>query len=124
MKKKLNWKLSIAIFAIALPMISLVKYSMYELSGAAPHLRNSIGKGVIIPQQKYTVNGKTITSDPDEGTLEKVSYRWNGKIGFFDLYIKYSGGGTGLSPLNAMKVRIIEPQQSSGGDSLKVAPQE
>jgi hypothetical protein len=65
MKKKLNWKLSIAIFAIALPMFSLVKYFMYELSGAAPHLRNSIGKSVIIPQQKYTVNGKTITSDPD-----------------------------------------------------------
>ena len=124
MKKKLNWKLSIAIFAIALPMISLVKYSMYELSGAAPHLRNSIGKGVIIPQQKYTVNWKTITLGPHEGTLEKVSYRWNGKIGFFDLYVEYSGGGKSLSPLYAMKVRIIEPQQSPGGDSLKAAPQE
>jgi len=111
MKKKLNWKLSNVIFAIALPMISLVKYSMYEFSGAAPHLRNSIGRGVIIPQQKYTVNWKTITFDPDEGTLEKVSYRWNAKIGFFDLYVKYSGGGTGLSPLNAMKVRIMETKE-------------
>ncbi len=109
MKRKLNWKLSIAIFAIALPMISLVKYSMYELSGAAPHLRNSIGKGVILPQQKYTVNWKTITSGPHKGTLEKVSYRWNEKIGFFDLYVDYSGGSTGLSPLNAMKVRKWNP---------------
>jgi hypothetical protein len=44
-----------------------------------------------------------------------VSYRWNDKVGFFDLSLKYDQGQTGLSPFEAMKVEVVGI--SKGSDS-------
>jgi hypothetical protein len=115
---KHDWKRIVGVAVVvtavvALPGVSLVKYAMYELSGAAPTLRNSVGKRVILPKQEWEIRSRTVTTGLDECILEQVSYRWNDKLGFFDLVVGWSDGVTGLSPFEAMEVKVLEFQDGA-----------
>lgn len=114
MKKKT--KLICVLVVLILPVMSLGKYALYELSGAASTLRSSIGKTVVVPKQEFNVLGRTITSGPLTGTLEEVNYRWNDSSGFFDLKVVCSGGSTSLSPFEAMDVKVLDSKQASPTD--------
>jgi len=106
--KKINLKLfAIIITFVLIIIMPLSKYALYELSGAAPKLRESIGQKVILPQQKYSINWTTHIIKPYEGELKSVAYRWNyDHIGFFDLSVEVDGCSMGLSPFEAMNVKI------------------
>ena len=107
-RKKLTWRRSVIAAIVFLTLLSLVKLSIYEISGAGSKLRGAVGQTV------------TFTSDSGlrRGKVDKVFYRMNDKIGFFDLCVAYSdpregfageGGGTiGLSPFAAMDVIVVD----------------
>ena len=109
MNKKLRWKIGVAV--LVLPLFSLGKYAMYELTGAASRLRNSVGKTIVLPQQTYRVLGKDVTIGERQGVLQSVSYRWNDSFGFFDLKVHYASGSSGLSPSEARRVTIRDPNK-------------
>lgn len=105
MKKKPNWKIRLAAAVLGLALISLGKLAIYEFSGAAPKLREAIGSEVRLPD---SVLGASALLDPKPVVVESVRYRWNDKVGFFDLSLKYDQGGTGLSPFEAMKISVVK----------------
>jgi hypothetical protein len=106
MNMKLSWKNGIAVTVLILALMSLGKYAMYELTGAASRLRNSVGKTIVLPQVTYRVLGKDVTIGERQGVLQSVSYKWNDKFGFFDLKVDYASASAGLSPSEARRVTI------------------
>ena len=112
MKKKLNWKIGLGAVVLGLPLMSLGKLALYEVSGAAPKLRKAIGSEVKLPDAVLGARGLL---DKEPVGVVDVRYRWNDKVGFFDLSLKYDQGQTGLSPFEAMKVEVVGI--SKGSDS-------
>jgi hypothetical protein len=117
--KKMNRKMLVLVALLVLPLASLAKYAFYELSGAAPTLRDAIGKTVILPEETVAIARDAMRGNR-AGTLRRAKYRWNDKLGFFDLEVEVSYSGypgsrqliTGLSPFEAMGVKVNAPQQS------------
>ena len=105
MTKKLNWKIGLGAIVLILVLMSLGKLALYEFSGAAPKLREAIGSEVRLPD---SILGARALMDAKPVVVEGVKYRWNDKVGFFDLSLKYDQGETGLSPFEAMKISVVK----------------
>jgi len=110
MTNKKALKIFIIVFLTMIAVSPLLKYCMYELSGTTSKLRNAIGKEVVLQQLTWTIKER-------KGILTEAKYRWNDTWGFFDLRVSlsYTGeniGGhlrTGLSPQEAMNVKVKQP---------------
>ena len=113
MKKKLNWKIGLGVVVLGFTLMSLGKLALYEVSGAAPKLRKAIGSEVKLPD---AVGARGLLDKEPVGVVD-VRYRWNDKVGFFDLCLKYDHGETGLSPFEAMKVEVVETSKVSDSKS-------
>ena len=123
MKKKPNKTLIIILIVLVLPAVSLFKYALYEISG----VRNAVGKTVILPEEADAAAAvRKMMGDSNSGTLENARYRWNDKVGFFDLEVQVAYEGRhvskGLSPFDAIKVKVQDPQQPAAQVQSEGAP--
>ena len=75
--------------------VSLTKLALYELSGAASCLRGAVGSEIVLL-------AAGTAAEPDTVKLEHVRYRWNDRLGFFDLELFHDRGNIGVSPFEAM----------------------